>query len=70
MYSHALTQVLFWYLFGSLLRNLGNKHQNNPLLSVCHSSTYIILYLFSLMDASFTLHIKYTSLILYKSYNI
>ena len=30
-----------------LLRNSGNKHQNNPLVSaetVCHLSTYIILY--------------------------
>ena len=40
----ALTRVLFWYLFPSL-----NKDKNNPLVSaetVCHSSTYIILYLF------------------------
>ena len=38
--------VLFWYLFPTLLRNSGNKHQNNPLVSgetVRHSSTYIIL---------------------------
>ena len=27
----ALIQVLFWCLFPSLLRNSGNKHQNNPL---------------------------------------
>ena len=43
----ALTRVLFWNLFPSLLRNSGNKHQNNPLVSaetVRHSSTYIILY--------------------------
>ena len=43
----ALTQVLFWCLFPSLLRNSGNKHQNNPLVSaetVRNSSTYIILY--------------------------
>ena len=43
----ALTRELFWYLFPSLLRNSGNKHQNNPLVSaetVRHSSTYIILY--------------------------
>ena len=43
----ALTRVLFWFLFPSLLRNSGNKHQNNPLVSaetVRHSSTYIILY--------------------------
>ena len=26
----ALTRVLFWCLFPSLLRNSGNKHQNNP----------------------------------------
>ena len=29
----ALTRVLFWYLFPSLLRNSGNKHQNNTLVS-------------------------------------
>ena len=45
---YALTRVLFWCLFPSLLRNLGNKHQNNPPVSaqtVRHASTYIILYL-------------------------
>ena len=45
---YALTQVLFWCLFPLLLRNSGNKHQNNPLVSaetVRHSSTSIILYL-------------------------
>ena len=45
----ALTWVLFWYLFPSLLHNSGNKHQNNPLVSaetIRHSSTYIILYIF------------------------
>ena len=44
---YALTRVLFWCLFPSLLRNSGNKHQNNPLVSaqtVRHASTYIILY--------------------------
>ena len=45
----ALTRGLFfWCLFTSLLRNSGNNHQNNPLVSaetVRHSSTYIILYL-------------------------
>ena len=44
----ALTRVLFWYLFPSLFRNSGNKHQNNPLVSaetIRHSSTYIILYI-------------------------
>ena len=43
----ALTRVLFWCLFPELLRNSGNKHQNNPLVSaetVRHSSTYVILY--------------------------
>ena len=43
----ALTRVLFWCLFPSLLRNSGNKHQNNPLVSaeiVRHSRTYIILH--------------------------
>ena len=37
------TRVLFWYSFPSLLRNLENEHQNNPLESaetVRHSSTY------------------------------
>ena len=29
----ALTRVLIWCLFPSLLRNSGNKHQNNPLVS-------------------------------------
>ena len=44
----ALTRVLFWYLFPSLLRNSENKHQNNPLVSaetVRHLSIYIILYI-------------------------
>ena len=43
----ALTRVLFLCLFPFLLRNSGNKHKNNPLVSaetVCHLSTYIILY--------------------------
>ena len=52
MYLHplrtasALSRVLFWCLFPSLLRNSGNKHQINPLVSaetVRHPSTYIIL---------------------------
>ena len=30
---YALAWVLFWCLFPSLLRNSGNKHQNNPLVS-------------------------------------
>ena len=30
---YALTRVLFWCLFPSLLRNSGYKHQNNPLVS-------------------------------------
>ena len=52
----ALTRVLFWCLFPSLLHNSGNKHQNNPLVSaetVRHESTYIILYV------SFNLYISY-----------
>ena len=43
----VLTWVLFWCLFPSLLRNSGNKHQHDTLVSaetVCHSSTYVILY--------------------------
>ena len=38
----------FLCLFPSLLRNSGNKHRNNPLVSVetvRHSSTYFILYI-------------------------
>ena len=45
----TLTRMLFWCLFPSLLRNTGNKHQVNPLVSaetVCHSITYIIFYFF------------------------
>ena len=30
---YALTRVLFWCLFPSLLRNSGNKHQNNTRVS-------------------------------------
>ena len=30
---YAPTWALFWCLFPSLLRNSGNKHQNNPLVS-------------------------------------
>ena len=44
----VLTRVLFWCLFPSLLRNSGNKHQNNPLVmaeTVRHSSTYTIPYI-------------------------
>ena len=50
---YALTRVLFWCLFPSLLHNSGNKHQNNPLVSawtVRHVSTYIILYLLMVMS--------------------
>ena len=46
----VLTRVLFWCLFPSLLRNSGNKHQNNPLVSaetVRHSS-------YTLFSISFT----------------
>ena len=45
----ALTRVLFWCLFPELLHNLGNKHQNNPLVSaetVRHSSTCIVIYIY------------------------
>ena len=41
-------RALFLYLFPSLLRNSGNKHKNNPLVSaetVRHSSMYNIPYL-------------------------
>ena len=50
---YALTRVLFWCLLPSLLRNSGNKHQNNPLMSaqtVRHASTYIILYYNKMWD--------------------
>ena len=54
------TQVLFWYLFPSLLCNEGNKYQNNPLVSaetVNHRSTYIILSMYiEFMRWSFNLH--------------
>ena len=59
----ALTRVLFGYLFHSLLRYSGNKHQNNPLVSieiVRHSSTYIIIYSF---DNHVRLRISYHNLI-------
>ena len=44
---YALTRVLLLCLFPSLLRNSGNKHTNNPLVSaetVRHTSAYTILY--------------------------
>ena len=44
----ALTRRLFWCLFPELRSNKGNKHQNNTQVSaetVCHKSTYIILFL-------------------------
>ena len=58
----ALTHVLFWCLFPSLLLNSGNKHQNNALVSaetVRHSSTYIILY--NLFFLYFDLEMKLAS---------
>ena len=48
----ALTRVLFWYVFPSLLRNSGNKHQNNPLVSaetIRHSGSYIILSIYNVI---------------------
>ena len=44
----APTRGLFWYLFPKLQSNKGNKHQNNTQVSaetVCHESTYNILFL-------------------------
>ena len=41
-------ECYFCVLFPSLLHKSGNKHQNNPLVSVetvRHSSSYIILYI-------------------------
>ena len=51
----ALTRVLLWCLFPLLLRNSGNKHQYNPLMSagtVRHSSTYFSLYIQCTTDIS------------------
>ena len=51
----AFTWVWFWCLFPLLLRNSGNKHQNNPLMSaetVRHSCTYIILNVYILVMMS------------------
>ena len=53
--------MLFWYLFPSLLRNSGNKHQNNTLVSaetVRHSSTYIILYYISMFSVKFCINLR------------
>ena len=44
----ALTRGFFWCLFPELLRNSGNKHQENTWVSaetVRHESTYTILFL-------------------------
>ena len=52
----ALTRVLFCCLFSSLIDNSGNKHQNNTIVStetVCHLSTYFILYMFYIISVSF-----------------
>ena len=49
----VLTQVLFCCLFPSLLRNSGNKQQDNALVSTetfRHSGTYIILNIYSLKN--------------------
>ena len=35
-------RVLFWYLFPSLLRNSGNKHQNNPLSTLKRFVTRVL----------------------------
>ena len=48
---YALTRVLFWCLFPSVLRNSGNEKQHNPRVStetVRHSSRYILLFFLSL----------------------
>ena len=61
----VLTGGLFWWLFPSLLRNSGNKHQNNPLVStetVRHSSTCIILYVPIAVDFCKMLFIITTSM--------
>ena len=44
----AHSSVIFVFFFPSLLRNLGNKHQNNPpegTETVCHSSTLFSTYI-------------------------
>ena len=38
---YALTRVLFWCLLHLLLRNSGNKHQNNPLVSTYKFATQV-----------------------------
>ena len=44
---YVLISLISWWWFPSLLRSLGNKHQNNTLVSaVHHSTTYTILYIF------------------------
>ena len=43
----VLTRLLLWRLIPSLLRNSGNKHQKDPLVSaetVRHESSYIIIF--------------------------
>ena len=43
----VLTQVLFWYLFPSLLHNSGYKHPNNPLMrtEIVPSRQYLHYYI-------------------------
>ena len=58
----ALTRVLFWHSLPSLLRNSGNKHQNNPLTSaetVRHPSTDIIFYLITVRWPSLYMVFRY-----------
>ena len=58
----ALTRALFWHSFPSLLRNSGNKHQNNPLTSaetVRHPSTDIIFYLITVRWPSLYMVFRY-----------
>ena len=64
----VLPLVLFWYWFPSLLRNSGNKHQQNPLVSVetvRHSSICIVLYL-SIPIYQTLHHLRLTEALLYE----
>ena len=69
----ALTRVLFWCLFPSLLLNSGNKYQNSLLVSaqkVRHSSTYTILYQLSNPVGAIRAYFCITSWLPSKSVNL
>ena len=57
--AHSSVILVFISLVASQLRNI---HQNNPLVSaetVCHSSTYIILYVFGEQTSDYYWYIVY-----------